>query len=40
MLAKAAVCLNVVFEDDDNHEGLLYTGETICAPREFEKIYL
>lgn len=36
MSAKVAICLNVVFEDDDNQESLLYTGETIEAPREFE----
>ncbi|XP_078355142.1 uncharacterized protein LOC144639712, partial [Oculina patagonica] len=32
MSAKVAVCLNVVFEDDDNQESLLYTGDTIQAP--------
>ena len=32
MSAKGPSAINVVFEDDDNHETLLYSGETTLSP--------
>jgi len=35
MSTKVASSINVVFEDDDNQERLLYSGETTLSPSRF-----
>jgi len=35
MSTKVASSINVVFEDDDNQESLLYSGETTLSPSKF-----
>lgn len=37
MSTKKPSAINVVFEDDDNHERLLYSGETTLSPGKFRE---
>lgn len=37
MSTKKPSAVNVVFEDDDNHERLLYSGETTLSPGKFRE---
>jgi len=34
-MSTEVASINVVFEDDDNQESLLYSGETTLSPSKF-----